>query len=1509
MRAEESGTPGSSRDPGQKIIASCNEIDLRLSGVVEASAGTGKTYTITGLAVRLVVGARVPFLGDGMYFYRCELEPLSLDQILMSTFTRAATEDMRRKVTEVLTAAGAGFTRILETARFLFMSGTTGDVASGDRAAPADPLTSLTLEGFLRLIREKAGQAAEPYMLDLALAVMSSAVSARHPEGDRSLAMNRELLDLMLQRLEEATGRLGDAVRQGDLAAVHTIHQFCQKVLRRYAFESGALFRTTLVSDLEPNQSRADADVRRQFLYGMPAERRAGDYYLYRSLNGKAVQEFLSHAAEIRENPVLNSAGKPDFMTRQEFEDFYCACDDLYQEIRKLFPWYEEHLVPDLPEAMDILVKVDKEEDGKLSSDDAKKVKDGGWLLTVYNTIMQALGKKKAYKGMLRDYAASKRFNLAGWSARVQKLFQGDPDRISQEQAKPIERFKDYVLYWQLKYALRKDVFTGIHLSLRQELSFDDLIHQLARALERGDAAAERLADSIRRAWPVAVLDEFQDTSSDQYAIFRKVYLEDPRGASRLLIIGDPKQAIYSFRGADVDTYIYARGRICGQGAAHAVSGARYTLARNFRSSPDVINSVNALFANPVQNGTEVSVFDGRQDIPASDTISFVPSQPGGGDRDFLIHGFSGRPGDLTGELQEDRDCQRLPGLLYTHSPKGSIMGTAAGQVRYLLGHCLIASRLRGDPPREGTLPLSLKARDGVRYALRPLLPGDVAVLVRSGRNGKHVVQDLARSGIRAVLLSDKGSVTARRAEMNFLGHFLESASAPGDPRALKGLLTCPLLLKSLREAEECISSSLRFSAFAMLLRECGRIWERDCFLAAFCHFIASPLVMLPERLSLRDDGQRLLTNVMHLAEIIQKKSLELPSPRAVVSWFADTLRTCGDPEGDKEEDQDAVRLETASRVVRVVTVHSSKGLEYPVVVYPDVGYVRDERGSKPQSYQYHDPNNSPAGLTPPRRVLRLSPDMQKPEEAREEERNEAIRLLYVGLTRAVCLNWICLVDQAGGSKKNAGKNSTKDETAVKECGALEQVLRRAGAPGRCAGEESGAGQDKVPLADQLKDQMQGQGDLIQEIPGEVFSGEDGAAGSYGAGDSGETGMPPSGSDGALLPESEAGEPRSAVFSGWIDRTWRITSYSSLCRGHHAAAAAAAAGLRDDDSVLGEGPDPAEDAGAGAAGTGSAGSADAPGTEAAGAGTAGATATVGTDPGAGTAGAGAGTADQGYRLDRFHFPHGSASGTFLHHLLEVVPFPDPGATPEEARLYRQDLELRLQDEIAASYFADSATLEKWRGPEGIRCLADWFIQITTTPLAFGDRIFSLAEVPTGDRLAEADFTFSLGTFRMDALLSFLEELGHRGLWLPVPGPGETPSRTVTGFLSGVIDLFFVHEGKFYVADYKSNFITMEPQGYDDNGMARKIMENRYDIQYAIYTLAAWRFLRNRIPGFDFQRDFGGIMYLFLRGLPDSVPPGRGAATGAFFRSFAGAGLGNGFIEALNDIFAREEGRK
>lgn len=1146
--------------------------------LIEASAGTGKTYTIAGLYLRLLLG-HGPLIEEGEDAGQpsAHERPLSVTEILVVTFTEAATAELRGRIRG----------RIHE-ARLAFMRGHSGDA----------------------------------------------------------------LLAQLLEEVEDhelAARRLLAAERQMDEAAVFTIHGFCQRMLKQNAFESGALFETEFLTD--------DSQLR---LQAVSDYWRAEFYPVDKTLASAVRALWPSPAALLREmNGWLDNS-----------------------ELEMRPPAGDETLAARHQAAMSRIAAVKE-----------------AWLAQVDEIRRQTDGHISRYTGK----------NYEGWLAKIADWAQIDASGYAIP--KELERFGQTVLEANLKkggdvptlplfseidqlLASRPGirdlilqraavvVRSRMQASKRQahQLSFDDLLKDLDGAL--GSSLGERLCERIRATYRVAMIDEFQDTDPQQYRIFHRLY--GGHTDTALLMIGDPKQAIYGFRGADIFTYIQARRNV----------SAHYTLGRNWRSSGALVAAVNGLF----ERAKDPFIYEA--DIP------FLPVEAQGKSKALLLEG------DTAPVLH----CWQLTGQpTFNRGDYQSKMARAtAAEIHRLL-----------------TL-----AREGqALIGSEPVKAGDIAVLVRTGAEGKLVQQELARLAIASVYLSNRESVL-EQVEAREILLILHACQNPSEERSLRAALATGLFDLDAKALDELASDERAWESAVQEFMEYRKVWHKRGVLAmlrALLHRrnLASSLLASPY-------GERRLTNFLHLGELLQQVSSELDGEYALLRWLGEAV--------NRQSGQDAeqiLRLESERKLVQIVTIHKSKGLEYPLVFLP---FICSHRSADTPLYHEADEAGN-------RTILDLTGAEESLAEADKERLAEDLRLLYVALTRGVYATWLGLAPVRSGNGKS--EKTDLHQTAI---GYLLQK-----------GEEG----DAATLATALSA-------LAEDLPG-VAVGE------------------PSLTRPAPLPpeEEQLGEPQVRRFGGTLERDWWISSYSGLAAQGHGHSKGVLANPGFDDEVV---------------------------TEAA--------ALAAEEP------------VQAPQPSIFTFPKGARPGTLLHSLFETIDFESAAGEP-------------LAEHIA-TLLAQDGFDESWAS-----VLQQQVEAVLDTPLetGFGEPV-RLRDLAPERKQVELEFFLPMGRVTAPALTALCQQ--HDPL-----SRGNKPLSfaTVQGMLKGFIDLVFEWQGRWYLLDYKSNHLGMSPADYSRPALEQAMVEHRYDLQYQLYSLALHRLLALRLPGYDFDQHFGGVFYLFLRGMP------------------------------------------
>jgi exodeoxyribonuclease V beta subunit len=556
-------------------------------------------------------------------------------------------------------------------------------------------------------------------------------------------------------------------------------------------------------------------------------------------------------------------------------------------------------------------------------------------------------------------------------------------------------------------------------------LTYDDLLTRLRDALKRdgGDAACKRLRDRYK----VVLIDEFQDTDPVQWEIVNRAF---GSGETTLVLIADPKQAIYAFRGADVYAYL----------AAARGATSRSTLAVNRRSDQALIDALDALFAGAKLGHPEI-VYRQVRAAPTHQTPRLLGERSGAALRVRVVDR------DQPGQIKLTRG-----GYAEVNSARSYVAKDLAAEIVALLSSESLIER---------------RADDGTVLGCEPVRPGDIAVLVRSHRNADLVQSELAAAGVPAVI-NGAGSVFATRAARDWLS-LLQALERPSySPWARAAALT-PLLGWSAERVALAGEAELeqlhqRLHGWARVLRVRG--------VAALAEAISSG-EQLPSRVLVIEGGERDLTDLQHVAQLLHEEAVsEQLGAAALTSWLRQRIADAG-AEGGRDEL--ARRLESDTDAVQVLTIHRSKGLEFPIIYCPflwEPGWIPE--GQLP--VYFHD-----AGAGDERAIdVGLEGDEYDAHrlQHRAEERGEDLRLMYVALTRArhqAVIWWIgsynsrdsplgrlMFARDEHGNIQPEGKVRPSDEAAT----ARFQEVASAAAPGSISVERSLLGLPTAYTAD-----------------------------------------------------------------------------------------------------------------------------------------------------------------------------------------------------------------------------------------------------------------------------------------------------------------------------------------------------------------------------------------------------------------------------------------------------------
>ena len=1203
-----------------------NPVNTPLSGtnLIEASAGTGKTYAIAGLFLRLIIE-----------------EQLMADQILVVTFTKAATQELKDRVRNNLLKA-----------KLAFSNGWSNDI-------------------------------------------LINALVKKHD--------NPALANQLIQH----------ALVDFDNAAIFTIHGFCQRTLNENAFETQSLFDTELITDQTDLTREVVDDFWRKHFYSMPPE-------------------FISYAIKKISGPeyflkLLAKKKAPDIKIIPELtQPFLESLDDfrgIFKKLKTAWPVSQTEVIrllkdPSLSGTVYGSLKTNAKHTD-LSTRDLK-------VFSMAEAMNRFVDAKSIGFPLFKDFEKFTAAKLAK-SARKNHIPPSHEifnicDQLLEKSVTLEAEMKSSLLY------LKTLFFDYAHeqLPARKKNSniqfFDDLLIRVKNALEA--KGGDELASAIREKYKAALVDEFQDTDSVQYEIFTRLF--DSK-QSALFMIGDPKQAIYGFRGADIFSYIKASGN----------ADSKYTLIENWRSEPGLITAVNTIFANVVSP----FVFD---------KIGFEKGIPGGKIESF--HEKSSAP--LT--------------LWYLESDKKSGKSKPFSKTQVIP---MIAKAVTGEISR-----LTLKGSDGQPCGERDRVKaGDIAVLVRTNRQAQIIKKSLLSKRIPSVLY-DTGNIFNTH-EAKEMERVLSSISEPANERMFKSALVTDIIGVSVHEIDLLDHEPFCREARAGNFREYFRLWNLYGFIRMFSKFMAQEKVR--ERLLKFPDGERRLTNFLHLAEILHQESVEKKiGITGLLKWLSEQRNN---PALESETHQ--LHLESDEHAVKIITIHKSKGLEFPIVFCP---FSWEGSIIKDQEIVFHDRDNK-----------ELTLDLGSSEQnihlaiAQNELLAENMRLLYVALTRAIkrCyLVWGRFHTAETSAMAYLFHYRPKPEDVIKK-EALVTSLKKS----------FSSIKDEDLLEDLIQLEGKSEG-TIEVTPLPIDYGAEYETCEH---------------------EKEKGFCRK--FSGKIDTSWKISSYSSMVSQRTQEEA-----LPDRDTyydVYRHIPESDH--------------------------------------------------KLSEKTDIFNFPKGIKAGVFFHDIFEHLDFA-AGDSGHKEELVTNKLQ---------AYGFES----KWKEP-----VCHMINKVLSIPLEIKTTVLTLCSVQCKDRINEMEFYFPLNPFtprQLEKIFAY-----HGSIDLPAGFPdriGKLAFPFSRGFMKGYIDMVFHENGRYYMVDWKSNYLGAYVEDYSKDVLNKVMSDDFYILQYHLYTLALYQYLRIRMPDFQYEKDFGGVFYIFIRG----VDPEKGPEFGVY-KDFPGPDLIDALAKAL-----------
>lgn len=1201
-----------------------------LSGVnfIEAGAGTGKTYTIAGLFLRLILE-----------------KELAVEQILVVTYTRAATEELKDRIR----------TRLLETKK-AFIKGETDDV-------------------LIKYFLEKYDK--NPHFIE----------------------------------------QIKDSLADFDRAAIFTIHGFCQRILQENSFETGSLFNIELIQDQQRLIQEVAEDFWRKYIIDQPNEFIA---YLQTKIadpNGFAKLFKNIKSLETRIIPVIEKPEMPSIISFRRLLD----------ELKKLWP-AERANISNLLNSDNLNAKIygSFKPDKKIPNKTIREVRVSG-LLKMMDAFTYSSSPgiplfekfKNFTAGKIEDATKKNRTVPTHYLFELCEKIAFKSDDLQKEMA-------DFLLYLKLKWLKYAKKEIDIKKLKQNEQFFDDLLQKVRGILENKNGA--RFITQIRKKYHAALVDEFQDTDFIQYDIFKTLFKSQNQ---TLFLIGDPKQAIYGFRGADLFSYFKAAG----------IADRNLTLSTNWRSEPELIDAVNTIFSN---HHTPF-IFE---------AVCFENAIPG--------KSASKKPKPETTNIYESplKLWYLMPQIGLDNNNK--INKDAAIQ------------RITTATANEILRLLSPAANSEAKQ----VQPEDIAVLVRTNLQARGVKTALQEIAIAAVIYSSGNVFSTSQASE--LAGFLACLLEPANEGKLKSALTGDMLginANNLEPEADCyIDLDKWFADFTRY----ANMWQAHGFYRMFRLFLVEHSVKA--RVLSLPDGERGLTNFLHLAELIHQKSVEKHlGPVGLLKWLNQQI------EQPALNEIEQLRLESDAGAVKIITMHKSKGLEFQIVFCPFC-------------WGGSTVNNKAAFFHDPKADFQLTLDIGhkiQPKHliyARNEILAENLRLLYVALTRArqkCYLVWGRISVGATSALaylfhyhhlalSEAGPDAENADQQKDIAGNLEKIMK---------------GLDNDQFIADLKKLVNRSHGTIELLP-----------------------LPTMQSAELKIPQSSLPVMKCRDFSSYIDKSRLISSYSSLIQ---------TAAPNDDRSVELQDHD--------------LGQIDLPELS-------------GLNSVADFKSASILKTGQ----DIFEFPRGALAGIFFHDILEHLDF--------QGDIISDQRELVI--EKLQFYGFDLA----WQD-----VILNMLNQIISVSLGKSNQVeFSLSDLAKNDRANEMEFYFPVKKVSPFQLKRVFEKFGKGDIADKFPLQLEKLFFSLNkGFLKGYIDLVFQYDHKFYVVDWKSNYLGSHLDYYHKNKLFEIMNTDYYILQYHLYALALHQYLKGKFQDYKYEKGFGGIFYMFLRGISQKSGPDFG----------------------------------
>jgi len=1114
----------------------------------------------------------------------------------------------------------------------------------------------------------------------------------------------------------KALQKLSHAILEFDEAAIFTIHGFCQRMLAENIFESNLLFNIELVENDEQIIKEVVEDYWRQNYYQKPA-------LLNKIFRAEkfSIKYFLAIAKEVARNPYIKVIPEP--MDNQQTLE-----KNILQKITKL-------------------------------NQNAQKLKKE--MIKNRETIFQKLFAQSSLKANLyRPKLQQQYYNeflnticqpFASNTKPIQKFTNQSIQKATKKnKTTPQDKFFDQCeLYLQHLEIIQKEINSLLLIKkyhfiqyIKKELpirkyekniqSFDDILINLQNALQHDKN--DKFLNAIRKKYRAAMIDEFQDTDAIQYYIFSKIFAQNPKAS--MFMIGDPKQSIYAFRGADIFAYIKATKDGC----------KRYTLHTNYRSESNMVNAVNQLFSitkNPF-------LFD---------EILFTkvkPAQIIDTQKQLIING------------------EKASGLQFWNllAPTNEAILSKTK-----------ASKIVVDTVAKEILTLLQLAKSGDAYFQNsqtrthtPLQPTHIAILVNSHYQATTLKNELSKYNIPAVLQSS-GNVF-KTTEAIEVARLLRAVAEPIEHNIKAALVSkliaidAQTLLSWLENGENCQAYDKWLDNFM----QWHNIWQKQGVMCMFRNFMQQSKM---RQIILRSkNSERSLTNFLQLFELLHQQEITNQTGiHKLLTWLIETIHD----DNSKEEHQ--LRMESDENALNIITIHKSKGLQFPIVFAPFIwSRCFDTKNQNlNDEFLFYDSKAEHPG-----KILELGSQQiqQHKIEYHREQLAEQMRLLYVAVTRAenrCYLSW----GPISSSEKSAFMYLFKNLQSTE----IDELLATSAKPYKFSKKEQAKveqlKQTLLQFAQQTNNNVQ-----IKEIANNTES---------------------KANQKIILNQNKILQ-QPAKFSAYIQHNWAVTSFSAISKNAHTHNYDNQAADRLDQTDANIEPIP-----------------------------------ITTN-----------------KYSFLNFAKGANVGTAIHEIFEEINF-------DNDKQWRQIASNKLRKFGLVT--GESTNERETELNNKIQTIQTLLQNVLYCPLKQVAPQFTLSQLNNKQKLVEMEFFYPLQNISPKQLQQIFTQCGQANINKQFPQElGKLQFHIRKGYMHGFIDLIFTHNNKYYLLDWKTNFLGDKLTDYTPNKINQAMQESLYILQYHIYTIALHKYLQQKLGNnYNYQQNFGGVFYLFVRGMQKTQP--------------------------------------